>query len=199
MKFSKIIILSLVMSSITSGAAMAAGGQGAGSGQVKFHGYIIDAPCTIVSDDPINVEFGQISKKVLAANTNTGESHIKPFTIELADCTFDDNGGGTSVLNQVAVTFSYTDAGVAQGSADPIDMVGFDGKDNMGAGIVIVSGNTRVKNNEPLPLRQLQAGPNTLEFTSYVKGTGLANDSSGDSPIKTGEFYATANFTLAYQ
>ncbi len=52
-------------------------------------------------------------------------------------------------------------------------MIWLDSKENIGTGIVITSGNTRVKNNVLLPLKSLQAGPNTLEFSSYVKGIGL--------------------------
>ncbi|EBR0130263.1 MULTISPECIES: fimbrial protein [Enterobacterales] len=195
------VFLSFLIASSTSGVALAEGEQGQGSGKVVFHGYIIDAPCTIVSDNPIQVEFGQISRKVLAANGNTGESHIQPFNIELADCSFEEGQDGTYVKNQVAITFSYTDAGTItgeEGKPETIDMVGLDGKENIGAGVVITSGNTRVKNNVPLPLKSLQAGPNTLEFSSYVKGIGLP-DVDGQTPIKTGEFYATANFSLAYQ
>lgn len=201
MKLLKNILLSLLVTGATTGIALADGDQGQGSGKVVFHGYIIDAPCTIVSDNPIKVEFGQISRKVLAANGNTGESHIKPFNIELADCSFEEGQDGSYVMNQVAVTFGYTDAGTIAGEGgtqEEVDMVGLDGKENMGAGVVIVSGNTRVKNNVALPLKTLQAGPNSLEFSSYVKGIGLP-DVNKQTPIKTGEFYATANFSLAYQ
>jgi len=153
MNFGKKILLSLVVTGATTGLAFAAGGQGQGSGQVQFHGYIIDAPCSIVSDDPIKVEFGQISKKALSVNDNTGESHIKPFNIELADCTFDDGTSGSYVGNQLTVTFSYNDAGNATGQVT--NLVGFDGAANMGAGVVIVSGNTKVENNKALPPRLL--------------------------------------------
>lgn len=61
-----------------------------------------------------------------------------------------------------------------------------------GAGIVIVAANEQVKNGTALKPKKIQNGPNSLEFTSFVKGLGVA-------PVKTGEFYANANFTLAYQ
>nr|WP_314267247.1 fimbrial protein [uncultured Moellerella sp.] len=214
MNLYKKVALSVLITGATTGYAFAAGEQGQGSGKVVFHGYIIDAPCSIVSDNPINVEFGQISKKTLSANNNTGESHIRPFEIELADCSFEEGVGadgkpnGEYVGNQVAVTFTYSDAvkpGSAEGSIEVVDMVAFDGKDNMGAGVVIVSGNTRVENNKPLPVQKIQVGPNTLGFSSYVKGIGIPDVMSEDgkavakSGINTGEFYATANFSLAYQ
>ncbi|WP_272537707.1 MULTISPECIES: hypothetical protein [unclassified Providencia] len=69
-----------------------------------FHGYIIDAPCTIVSDNP-----------------------IQSFNIELADRSFEECKDGTYVKNQVVITFSYTDAGTVtgeEGKPETIDMVG---------------------------------------------------------------------------
>ncbi|WOE31665.1 MULTISPECIES: fimbrial protein [unclassified Acinetobacter] len=188
-KLSKTVLMSLILSGSTF--VHAAGDQGQGSGQVKFHGYIINSPCSIVSDDPIQVEFGQISNKVLQKNTNTGESHIRPFQIELADCSFDEKtpGSGEYVGNNLSIKFSYTSAA---DTGPGVNYVGLDGVANSGVGIVITSGNQQVQNNTPLKLGTLQSGPNTLEFASYVKGL-------GDSSIMTGEFYANANFTLSYQ
>lgn len=181
----KVIVATLITTAIAlSSSAFAAGGQGQGSGQVKFHGYIIDAPCSIESENPIEVDFGQISRKALAANSNTGESHVKTFNIELADCDISDLAD-----KQVTTTFSFTDAG------QNTNLVGFDGKEGMGAGIAITSGNSKVLNNVATKPHQLTTGPNTLQFASYVKGLG----GTGDDAIKVGEFYATANFTLAYQ
>ena len=182
-KLSKIMLTSIVLSG--SSLLHAAGGQGQGSGQVQFHGYIVNAPCSIVSDDPIKVEFGQISNKLLNSNGVTGESHIKPFNIELADCDVSDLTDGT-----VTTTFTYTSASTA--TAVLTDYVGLDSLPNSGAGIVMVAGNEQVKNGAALKPKKIQNGPNSLEFTSYVKGLG------GDL-VKTGEFYANANFTLDYQ
>ncbi|HDT2998745.1 TPA: type 1 fimbrial protein [Proteus mirabilis] len=181
----KVIVATLITAAVAlSSSAFAAGGQGQGSGEVKFHGYIIDAPCSIESKNPIEVDFGQISRKVLAANKNTGESHVRTFNIELADCDISD-----LTEKQVTTTFSFTDAG------QDTNLVGFDGKEGMGAGIVITSGNNKVLNNVATKPHKLSTGPNTLQFASYVKGLGGADEDS----IKVGEFYATANFTLAYQ
>ena len=182
-KLSKIVATSLLLSGST--LIHAAGGQGQGSGQVQFHGYIVNAPCSIVSDDPIKVEFGQISNKLLNNGTTfDGESHIKPFNIELADCDVSDLTDGT-----VATTFTYTGA---TASGTTADYVGLDSLPDSGAGIVIVAGNEQVKNGTALKPKKIQNGPNSLEFSSYVKGLGLA-------AVKTGEFYANANFTLDYQ
>lgn len=175
----------LIAAALLSGTSLihAAGNQGQGSGQVKFHGYIIDAPCSIVSDDPILVEFGQISKRVLA---DGGKSHIEPFQIELADCDFSD----PAFANQeVAVTFSYTTAGTVGNGPN---LIGLDGLPNSGAGVAIVSGNTQVQNGVALPVQKLQTGPNTLEFSSFVQGLDTT------VPVQEGEFYANANFTLTY-
>jgi len=182
-RISKIVTASLLLSGST--LIHAAGAQGQGSGQVQFHGYIVNSPCSIVSDDPIKVEFGQISNKLLNNGTTfDGESHIKPFSIELADCDVSDLDDGT-----VTTTFTYTGA-TATGATS--DYVGLDSLPNSGAGIVIVAGNEQVKNGEKLSPRKIQNGPNSLEFSSYVKGLGIA-------AVKTGEFYANANFTLTYQ
>ncbi|MCW2255642.1 major pilin subunit PapA [Providencia alcalifaciens] len=207
MKLKNKVMIAVLTTAAATSFAYAAGNQGQGSGKVQFHGYIIDAPCSIVSQDPIKVEFGQISRKVLQANSNTGESSIQPFQIELADCSFeqakDEDGkdiSGEYVGDKVSVTFSYAAAIGQDQQGGPVtsDMVGFDGTGNMGAGVVIVSNNTVVKNGVPLPPQKLQTGPNTLGFSSYVKGLGIPN--AADTPsIQTGEFYATANFTLSYQ
>lgn len=181
-KLSKIVLTSLVLSGST--LLHAAGGQGQGSGQVQFHGYIINSPCSIVSDDPIKVEFGQISNKVLNSNGVTGESHIQPFNIELADCDVSDLDDGT-----VTTTFTYT---AAKDSGVGLNYVGLDSLTDSGAGIVMVAGNEQVLNGTPLKPKKIQNGPNSLEFTSYVKGL-------GGNPVKTGEFFANANFTLSYQ
>ncbi|WP_311749313.1 fimbrial protein [Proteus terrae] len=179
----KVILATLITTAVAlSSSAFAAGGQGQGSGQVKFHGYIIDAPCSIESDNPIEVDFNQISRKLLEQNGNTGESHVRTFNIELADCDISD-----LTEKQVTTTFSFTDAGAGS------NLIGFNGKDGMGAGIAITSGGSKVLNNVATKPHNLSTGPNTLQFASYVKGLG------GKDPIKVGEFYATANFTLAYQ
>jgi major pilin subunit PapA len=183
LKLSKIMLTTLLLSGTT--LLHAAGGQGQGSGQVQFHGYIVNAPCSIVSDNPIKVEFGQISNKLLNNGTAyNGESHIEPFAIELADCDITDLTDGT-----VATTFTYTSAAV-EGVGE--NYVGLDSLPDSGAGIVIVAGNEQVVNGTALKPKKIQNGPNTLEFTSFVKGL-------GQGPVKTGEFYANANFTLAYQ
>lgn len=198
MKLQNKFIIAVLTTAAATTFAHAAGNQGQGSGKVQFHGYIIDAPCSIISQDPIKVEFGQISRKVLQANNNTGESSIQPFAIELADCTFDEarkDGNdadipGEYVGDKVTVTFSYGAAISGQDtSGNPVtsDMVGFDGTGNMGAGVVIVSNNTVVKNGVPLPPQKLQTGPNTLGFTSYVKGLGIP-DTKDTPSIQTGNF-----------
>lgn len=209
MKLKNKFIVAVLTTAAATSFAYAAGEQGQGSGKVQFHGYIIDAPCSLVSQDPIKVEFGQISRKVLQASNNTGESSVQAFDIELADCTFDElrqddqknDIPGEYVGDKVTVTFTYGAAIVGEDTnGDPIvsDMVGLDGKGATGAGVVIASNNTIVKNGVPLPPQKLQTGPNTLGFSSYVKGLGIAD--TGTTPsIKTGEFYATANFTLSYQ
>lgn len=190
-KLYKLIATSLLIASSTT--VIAAGGQGEGSGQVKFHGYIINSPCSIVSDNPIQVEFGQISQKLLAQNSNTGESHIRPFEIELADCDVSDLANKT-----VTTTFSYTTADNLGTVGE--NYVGLESLPNSGVGIVIVAGNEQVKNSVPLKPQNIQNGPNTLLFSSYVKGLGQTDLNDPDAvTIKTGEFYATANFTLSYQ
>jgi major pilin subunit PapA len=182
-KLSKFVIISVLLSGST--LMHAAGTQGQGSGKVQFHGYIVNAPCSIVSDDPIKVEFGQISNKLLNNGTSfDGESQIKSFNIELADCDVSDLTDGT-----VATTFTYNGATTTGNTAD---YVGLDSLPDSGAGIVIFAANEQVKNGVALAPKKIQNGPNSLAFSSYVKGLGLA-------AVKTGEFYANANFALNYQ
>ena len=179
-KSSKLLITAALLSGAT--LAQAAGTQVQGSGQVKFHGYIIDAPCSIVNDNPILVDFGQISNRVLA---NGGKSHVEPFQIELADCDF----GESATQGKVQVTFSYQGAATTGSDAS---LIGFDAGNASGAGVAITAAGTVAGNGTALPVQNLQTGPNTLEFGSYVQGL------AGATPTE-GEFYANANFTLSYQ
>lgn len=81
----------------------------AGQGTITFSGSVIDAPCSIVPESQnIQVNLGQISVKSLAAADKNSDP--VPFTINLAQCSFDDLGNnstaGTTNYSKVAVEFT---------------------------------------------------------------------------------------------
>ncbi|EBW7152297.1 fimbrial protein [Citrobacter braakii] len=81
----------------------------AGGGTIVFSGSVIDAPCSIVPENQnIQVDLGQVTKKSLAEADK--KSSLVPFTINLAQCSFEDMTGNTTQgatnYSKVAVAFS---------------------------------------------------------------------------------------------
>lgn len=80
----------------------------AGQGTITFSGSVIDAPCSIVPESQnIQVNLGQISVKSLAAADKNSDP--VPFTINLAQCSFDDTSSNTppaTNYSKVAVEFT---------------------------------------------------------------------------------------------
>lgn len=174
MKLAKVaLVIAMGLAGISAANAAT---QGQGNGTVTFHGYIIDAPCSI-SGQTIDqtVEMGQVASAQLE---NQGSSTPVPFQIDLQDCAVD---AGT-----VQVTFN----GVAN-AADPT-MLGLNG-DAAGAGIVITDGSgSQLDLGNASAGQKLNEGDNTLQFTAYLKGE------SASATITPGEFNSVANFALAY-
>ncbi|HHQ6577285.1 TPA: fimbrial protein [Serratia fonticola] len=172
MKLNKIMMATVVAFGISS----AANAANQGSGTVKFEGSIIDAPCSI-SADTMNqtVSLGQISKVALA---NGGQSTPVSFDITLENCDI-------STKQSVQTTFN----GAA--SANNADLLGIAGT-AQGAGVAISQGGMPVKLNTPTSAQNLNDGTNTLQFAAYLKGE------TATAVITPGDFYAVANFALAY-
>lgn len=167
---SKVLAFSLLALSTSFGVSAADQGEGV----VNFHGFVIDAPCSI---DPQNatqtVEFGQVTKSFLA---NGGKSE-QPLNIKLINC------DATTASKGVSVTFGGATVGgtntelLTSGSTNTAIKIRGYGQD-------VVYGT-------PTTAVQVQNGDNTLTYmASLVQATG-AN-------VAEGEFNAVSNFTLTY-
>ncbi|WP_234262463.1 fimbrial protein [Klebsiella aerogenes] len=178
MKLAKIaLIVAMGLSGISVANAAASGTTTYDTGKVTFTGSIVDTPCSITPDTADQtVDLGHVSKTVLE---NAGVSQSTPFNIQLEDCDI-------STQSTVAVTFT--------GGADTNDntLLGLNGT-AAGAGIVIAD-----QSGDQLDLgtqsqaQTLQNGPNTLQFSAWLKNDGAGN-------VVAGDFTSVANFQLAYQ
>ncbi|AVZ00434.1 fimbria A protein (plasmid) [Lelliottia sp. WB101] len=184
MKFNKIVTALILASGMaTFGANAAADG---GSGRVDFRGSIIDAACSIDPDSSvIDVNLGQVASKQLAGQ---GSSTPVNFEINLKNCELDTSAGdGTRAANNtVSVTFGGS---LADGDNTLLGITG----DASGAGVAMTDASgKRITLGEATPARALIEGDNTLGFSAFLVGL-------KDQTPETGNFAATADFTLAYE
>lgn len=170
MKINKVLLAVAMGMSLVS----VAHAQDQGHGKVKFHGSIIDAPCSIDNaSQEQTVELGEISNVALGGG---GKSQAKNFEILLKDCSL-------STAKTVTTTFT--------GQAGKDGKLGISG-DASGAGIVLTdAAGKKIELAKPTKAQTLQNGDNTLNFAAYVQGDGAS--------VTPGEFTSVADFTLAYQ
>ncbi|MEE4406760.1 fimbrial protein [Enterobacter mori] len=170
---------------ITLGFSFATGAYAAeaeqGHGTVTFTGSIISAPCSITPETiDQTVPLGQISDSALEGR---GTSTPVQFQIGLENCKPDT--AATVTFNGTADSADSTELGLS-GTAQ-------------GAGIVLTdqSGN-QLELGEPSETQSLQAGPNMMQFSAYLRGD---PDPSRIKPnvVVPGDFQSVANFSLAYQ
>lgn len=167
---SKVLAFSLLALSTSFGVSAAEQGQGT----VNFHGFVIDAPCSI---DPENaeqtIEFGQVTKSFLAG----GGKSEKPLNIKLINC------DATTASKGVQVTFG---GGTVGATNTELLTAG-----STNTAIMIRGYNQDVVYGTPSTAVQVLNGSNTLTYTaSLVQATG--------TKVAEGEFTAVSNFTLAY-
>lgn len=175
MKCNKILAALIMAGSVVSFANVATAAD-SGHGTVKFHGFIIDAPCSIDSQSADQtVEMGDISSDSLKAGGNSTPS---PFTINLKNCSLD-------TANTVKATFTG-----AEGANGNLGITG----DAKGASIVLTDGaGTKIRLGEETDGQTLQDGDNSLMFSAYLQGDGAS------TTVTPGEFTSITNFTLAYE
>lgn len=153
-----------------------------GSGRVTFRGSMINAACSInpeSSDQEVNL--GQIAAHQLE---NSGTSTPRNFEIALENCSLEES-------NAVTITFG---GAAADGSHQLLGITGT----ASGAGVAITDGSGNMLTlGKASEARELIEGDNTLIFSAYLKG--LSELDPRAAGIKTGDFYAVTNFTLAYQ
>lgn len=174
MNKNKAIIAAAIISLFNVASASAAD---QGHGTVTFSGAIIDSPCSI-SPDSVDqtVDLGQISNVALAANEGLGTSIPRPFQIELEQCSTETAGEVTATFTGPSGVHGLGITGTAKGASIVLT-------DGTGKAIVL---------GEPTQAQVLQDGYNTLSFSAYLQGDGVAAD------ILPGEFQSIANFSLAY-
>ncbi|OUC37002.1 Fimbria A protein [Enterobacter sp. J49] len=173
MKLNQIMAVAVVALGISSVAH-----ANQGSGAVTFSGAIIDAPCSI-SPDSVDqtVELGQVANSALK---NGGKSIMKQFTINLENCSIEED------KSNVSVTFTGVEdenqAGTLKinGSASGASVAITDK-----AGVLLPLG----KASEAVAVAE---GTNKLTFNAYLQGTSA-------SAVVPGDFTAVADFQMSYQ
>lgn len=150
-------------------------------GEVKFHGLVVAAPCSVKADD-INktVEMGQVRTN----NFPTKGAWYDPvaFQIHLEDC-------DTTVLTTVAVRFD----GISDANDPQVFQTGYGAgaAQGIGLGIFDYTGRLLVPNTQPKNYFPLTDGETVLHFTAKYRST-LNHVQSGDAS-------GTVWFKMIYQ
>lgn len=197
MKLKKIASVFALAFGMSFSAAHAEEIQNQGQGNITFHGYIVDAACSIGADsESQTVELGQVSIKQLE---DKGVSRPQVFSIDLENCrmneTTEEVEGKDPVVTytppSVTVNFGGSAALNADGTSDP-EKFGIMGTAT-GAGVVITDASGAI-----IPVggtseaRELIEGNNTLGFAAYLQGL------NSNKAITAGEFTSIVDFTLSY-
>ncbi|MGG4609857.1 fimbrial protein [Providencia sp. Me31A] len=183
----KLMLATFVLGALSSSAFAA----DQGSGEVKFTGTIITAPCSIApGDESQTVPLGQISNVTLEKGNM---SKPQPFSIKLEGCnlnaTYVDAAGETQNYNNTLnVTFKGTEWMNGTTATGLLQIIG-DGK-NAGVQLMTASGN-KIKLNEKSDDRSFIEGDNELKFSAALAGV-------KDLKVTPGQFDATTNFVLSY-
>lgn len=188
MAYKKLLVSSITGLLLTSTAAMAdpviVGAPGAGQGQIRFIGSVIDAACSIDQDKTTQeVDFGQVSSKALMAGTKVGPEEV---VIQLKDCVLDTDPTSNPNAGSEAVKVTFTGQKITDETF--LNVSGVDG-----VGISMVDWkNTPVKWGTEGDAHSYVAGDNTLIYNSFL------NHLTGTT-VTTGDFVAVTNFTLSYE
>ncbi|EPC4838886.1 fimbrial protein StdA [Salmonella enterica] len=170
-----------------------------GTGTVTFRGTITNAPCDIATgDDKLDVDFGQVSYRVLKTPDTADDAHAKTFTIHLQNCSFDANIDTQTktdkpfLMSKVQIAFSGTPATGSKkafvGATDP----------NLGVQLTTPTGTIVDPSSAPDFSKagdaiQLQSGDTPLTYTAKLMNVGT------DGSVKPGTFSIPVNYTLKYQ
>lgn len=178
MKMIKTFMAGAVAMALVSFGANAAN---QGQGVVNFKGTVINAPCGIAPESADqSIDFGQISKAHLNAD---GISVKKNLDIKLVNCDATEVG---ALTKGVKVSFTGTTFG---SNANELGTSG-----DTGTAVVVseASGNLVSFDGTAGSPTKLQAGDNTLRYSTWVKKATGGN-------LKEGDFTAVANFNLTYE
>nr|WP_314264845.1 fimbrial protein [uncultured Moellerella sp.] len=186
----KIILAALVLGGMSSSVFAA----DAGTGQVKFNGSIITAPCSIAQgDENQEVPLGQISNVTLE---NGGMSSAQPFAIKLEGCTLsakymgkDEKGEDVEKTynNTVSIRFNGTEWVNGATNTGLLQVTG----EGQGAGVKLMTPAGTQVNINSATTQNFVSGDNTLRFQAALQGE------KGTS-VTPGKFDAVTNFVLSY-
>jgi len=155
-----------------------------GSGKVDFIGSVIDAPCSVDTNDGKPVDLGSTSVQAL----KDGKTNPKNFNINLKNCNIGDKDKSKTVF----ITFTGSGAYAPEGTSTNILGVTGSAKN---VGIILQNGDSQqITLGKTYPVREVKNGNQDLPFAAYLTKTG------GDKDVPVpGQFFSTANFTLTYQ
>lgn len=162
------------------GAAFAAGNAPApmpATGQVKFVGAVVDAPCNIDAGSvDQTIQMGVLSQQSLYAKT----TKVQPFDIKLTQCS-------TTTVKSAVVSFTgIADANTKTDLSSGLENVGIELSNDQG-GIELGKATTP---------QVLNDGVNNLRF--YAKAVYTGGDDK-TVPAEIGDFAAVSQFSVTYQ
>lgn len=180
MKLNKLAVALVMTMGIASAAANAVGTV-SGNGTVKFHGFIVDAACSIApGNSEQTVDLGSIAIKALKDGAKSTPANFK---IVLDNC--DVTGGAAP---KASITFNGSNAG---GSSN---LLGITSSTASGVGVGIADANGKdFELGKETEVKTLISGTNELDFTAYVQATGASGSS-----ITAGEFNSQTDFVISY-
>ncbi|MBG0749960.1 fimbrial protein [Pectobacterium aroidearum] len=145
--------------------------------EMTFHVLVVNAACNVSTESKaIVVDMREVSERYLKANSY-GDWH--DFTINLTDCNLD-------TYQNVTIRFS--------GKEEPLlpKRLALDTSSGAkGIAVGIYHANKLVSINSSTDSIVLQSGDNAIPFSARI-------EKIRDDLIKSGDFMATANFTLSY-
>ncbi|WP_261847300.1 fimbrial protein [Pectobacterium araliae] len=148
-----------------------------GDSEVTFRVLVVNAACNVSTESKaIVVNMSEVSERYLKTH---GYGNWHDFTINLTDCNLD-------TYQNVTVRFS--------GREEPLlpKRLALDTPSSAkGIAIGIYHANQRVDINSSTGSIVLQSGDNAIPFSARI-------EKIRDDLIKSGDFVATANFTLSY-
>ncbi|MGU5760170.1 fimbrial protein [Aeromonas hydrophila] len=148
-----------------------------GTGQVKFVGAVVDAPCNIDAGSvDQTIQMGVLAQQSLYAKT----TKVQPFDIKLTQCS-------TATVKSAVV--SFTGIADAQAKADLSS-----GLKNVG--IELSNDDGAVDLGKAVNGKVLTDGDNNLRFYAQAVYTGADNKTA---PAQIGDFAAVSQFSVTYQ
>ncbi|EAB4413591.1 fimbrial protein [Salmonella enterica] len=157
------------------------------SSTITVHGHVNDSPCDITGGGNVDINYNQVSNK----HISTTASYEHPFTIHLENCTF---ASGTSTP-KVSISFASSSGTDTTGK---IMMAG-----NTGVGVQISDNNAGTTGTDHfVNFNSSTTSPHEITFPAGSKEMNLNFSTwliqAGSNPVTTGDFTATATYTLTY-